>query len=450
MQDLCYMSIREVGELLRRKEISPVEVLRASLDRIQQLGPALNAFITVMEAPASQVARKAEKEILSGDWKGHLHGVPIGIKDFYDTAGVRTTAAFEHFRNRIPKKNAASVEKLIAAGGVIIGKTNMHTLGVGVTGLESFFGAAMNPWNAEYIPGGSSSGSAAAVASGLCYATLDTDAIGSCRLPAACCGVVGFKGSYGLIDMSGVLDGEQSPEEAIRWMAHAAITSRGVEDAAIMAEALVASTGFAIAPRFSEIFGHDEIVIVGVARNARADAEVAGAFEQVIDQVRGLGYPTRDVEAPLINLGRGVTNIVADRSGIVGRAFRDVDVLMLPTMPGATPKIKDAEQNPLAVSAELTMFANYYGLPAISVPCGFDRNGLPLGAQVVGKPNDDAAILRLAHQLEQSSIEQRRPIPPMQKARAQPARVRAQNDRESGNWRQPQSPTSSPLAGVRQ
>jgi aspartyl-tRNA(Asn)/glutamyl-tRNA(Gln) amidotransferase subunit A len=447
------MSIREVGELLRRKEISPVEVLRASLDRIQQLGLALNAFITVMEAPASQAARKAEKEILSGDWKGHLHGVPIGIKDFYDTAGVRTTAAFEHFRNRIPKKNAASVDKLIAAGGVIIGKTNMHTLGMGVTGLESFFGATKNPWNAEYVPGGSSSGSAAAVASGLCYATLDTDAIGSCRLPAACCGVVGLKGSYDLIDMSGVLDGEQPPEETIRSMAHAAVTTRGVEDAAIMAETLAASTGVAIAPRFSEILGHGEIVIIGIARNARADAEVAGAFEQAIDQVRRLGYPTRDVEAPLIDLGRGVANIVADRRGIVGQAFRDIDVLMLPTMPGATPKIEDAEQNPLAVSAELTMFANYYGLPATSVPCGFDRNGLPLNVQVVGKPNDDAGVLRLAHLLEQSSIGPRRPIPPMHKPRGQPAMVRAHNERESGNWRQSWSPNVvgySRLAGVKQ
>ncbi len=133
-------------------------------------------------------AAEAEREIASGHWRGPLHGIPIAIKDFYDTAGVRTTAAFEKFMNRVPSKDAASVARLKEAGAILIGKTNMHRLGMGTTGLESAFGAVKNPVNADYIPGGSSSGSAAAVASGLCFATLDTDAIGSCRLPAACCG----------------------------------------------------------------------------------------------------------------------------------------------------------------------------------------------------------------------------------------------------------------------
>ena len=142
---------------------------------------------------ALHAAKAAEKDIEQGHWKGPLHGIPIAIKDFYDTAGLKTTAAFERFRDRIPPKDAVGVEKLKKAGAIVIGKTNMHTLGMGTTGLESYFGPVRNPWNANYIPGGSSSGSAAAVASGLCYATLDTDAIGSCRLPAACCGVVGYK-----------------------------------------------------------------------------------------------------------------------------------------------------------------------------------------------------------------------------------------------------------------
>src|SRR5262249_9737599 len=163
-------------------------------------------------------------------WKGPLHGVPIDIKDFYDTDGVRTTATFERFKDRVPKKNAVSVARLKATSAIIIGKTNMHTLGMSTTKLESAFGPVKNLRNADYIPGGSSSGSAAAVATGMCYATLDTDAIGSCRLPAACCDVVNYKGSYGLIDMTGILDGEQPPDDTIRWLSHAAITTRSVRD----------------------------------------------------------------------------------------------------------------------------------------------------------------------------------------------------------------------------
>jgi aspartyl-tRNA(Asn)/glutamyl-tRNA(Gln) amidotransferase subunit A len=140
----------------------------------------------------------------------------VGIKDFYDTAGIKTTAAFEDFKDRVPRKDAVGVAKLKDAGAIIIGKMNLHRLGEGTTGIDSYFGPVRNPWNAQHIPGGSSSGSAAAVASGMCYATLDTDAIGSCRLPAACCGVVGFKGTYGLINPKGILDGEQDPGEMIR------------------------------------------------------------------------------------------------------------------------------------------------------------------------------------------------------------------------------------------
>jgi aspartyl-tRNA(Asn)/glutamyl-tRNA(Gln) amidotransferase subunit A len=233
-----FAGIAEIGEWIRRGDVSPVELLKSFLERIGKLNPQLNAFITVASESALQGAESAAKEIREGKWRGPLHGLPIGIKDFYDTAGIRTTAAFEHFRNRVPGRDAACVEELKKAGAIIIGKTNMHTLGMGTTGLESCFGPVKNPWDAKYIPGGSSSGSAAAVASGLCYATIDTDAIGSCRLPAACCGVVGFKGTYGLIDMNGILAGEKPPDEEIVWMAHAGITARSVEDTAIILNVL--------------------------------------------------------------------------------------------------------------------------------------------------------------------------------------------------------------------
>src|ERR1051325_413071 len=233
-----YAVITDVAKSIQKQNVSPVELVEACLKRINDLNPKLNAFITVLSDQARQQARAAEAEIKAGKWRGPLHGIPVAVKDFYDTAGIKTTAAFEQLKDRIPAKDALGVQKLKKAGAIIIGKTNMHQLGRGTTGLESAFGPARNPWNPAYIPGGSSSGSAAAVASGLCYATLDTDAIGSCRLPAACCGVVGFKGTYGLISPKGILEGETPPDEMIRGFSHAAVTARSVADAAVVIDAV--------------------------------------------------------------------------------------------------------------------------------------------------------------------------------------------------------------------
>ena len=158
MKNYYYTEIGELANLIRQQVISPVKIVESCLKRIEKLNPTLNAFITILGNQAIEEAKIAELEIKNGKWKGPLHGIPIGIKDFYDTKDVRTTAAFEEFRNRIPKKDAKSVTKLKRAGAIIIGKTNMHTLGMGTTGLASVFGPAKNPWNDKYIPGGSSSG----------------------------------------------------------------------------------------------------------------------------------------------------------------------------------------------------------------------------------------------------------------------------------------------------
>ena len=355
-------------------------------------------FITVAPESALQAAKAAETEIQQGQWKGPLHGVPIGIKDFYDTAGMKTTAAFEHFRNRIPKQDAAAVEKLKRAGAIIIGKTNMHTLGMGTTGLESYFGPVKNPWSSAHIPGGSSSGSAAAVASGLCYATLDTDAIGSCRLPAACCGVVGFKGSYGLVDMQGILDGEKPPEEDIVWLSHAGITTRSIDDTAIVLDALVEPAGKKGASFVADL-KQERTLRIGVADNCKAEKEVRDAFDKAVETIRRLGYPIRNAAAPLTDFSKGIVSIASDRKTIVHQSFQEIDVLVLPTTETTALKIEDAGE-PLALSPENTMFANYYGLPAVSIPCGFDKSGVPLGLQMIAKPWDDGAILRLAHQFQ--------------------------------------------------
>jgi aspartyl-tRNA(Asn)/glutamyl-tRNA(Gln) amidotransferase subunit A len=399
MKDDSYRTLAEVSELIRQHEMTPVELVTACLERVERLQPSLNAFITVTRESALQEAASAEQEILHGQWKGPLHGIPVGIKDFYDTAGIRTTAAFEPFRDRRPARDAAGVERLKRAGAIIVGKMNMRTLGMGTTGLESCFGPVRNPWNADYIPGGSSSGSAAAVASGLCFVTLDTDAIGSCRLPAACCGVVGFKGTYGLIDLKGILDGEQPPDEFIRWMSHAGITTRSVEDTALVLDVLAERSGQTGAIRFREGLARERPLRIGVADNFKADRDVTGAFDDAVIAIRRLGYAVRSAAAPFADLSKGVGNISSDRRSIAARAFKEIDVLLLPTVPTTTPLVKDALHTQ-SLSPEHTVFANYFGLPAVSVPCGLDTHGLPIGLQMVAAPWDETALLQLAHQYQ--------------------------------------------------
>jgi len=265
--------------------------------------------------------------------------------------------------------------------------------------LDSAFGPVTNPWNADYIPGGSSSGSAAAVATRLCYATLDTDAIGSCRLPAACCGVVGFKGSYGLIDLRGILEGEQPPDDTIRWLAHAGITTRSVLDTALMLDVLAEKSG---EQTWRDAVTGSRRLRIGIADNISISADVGKPFDHSVAAIGRLGHAVSNAAAPLTDFRKGIATIERDRSTIGDRVFTNVDVLVLPTVPTPTPAVKDAANDRQALSAELTMFANYYGLPAVSVPCGFDSRGLPVGLQIVGKPGDEGAVLQLAYQYEQS------------------------------------------------
>ncbi len=287
-------NITKSGEFLRTQRTSPVELVSACLRRIEEWNSRLNAFITVLPAQALEQARLAEAELKAGHWRGPLHGIPVGIKDFYDTAGIKTTAGFEHFKRRVPERDAVVVTKLKQAGAIIIGKTNMHTLGMGTTGLESYSGPVLHPWNPERIPGGSSSGSAAAVASGMCYATVDTDAIGSCRLPAACCGAVGFKGTYGLISTQGILEGEEDPGEMIRLFSHPGIMARTVDDVARMLDVLATNND----DRSSHYFDsttQSRRMRIGVANNFRSDQEVREAFDKAVELISGLGYPTSNV-----------------------------------------------------------------------------------------------------------------------------------------------------------
>ena len=198
-------TLAEASELVRRREISPVDLTQECLETIARLNPSLNAFITITAESALEQGEAAEEEIAAGNYRGPLHGIPIGLKDLIDTAGVRTTAASAMFKDRIPTEDAAVVKKLKAAGAVLVGKQNLHEFAYGGSSLISYFGPPRNPANPEFITGGSSGGSAAAVASGMCYGAIGTDTAGSVREPAALCGIVGLKPTYGLVSTAGII-----------------------------------------------------------------------------------------------------------------------------------------------------------------------------------------------------------------------------------------------------
>jgi aspartyl-tRNA(Asn)/glutamyl-tRNA(Gln) amidotransferase subunit A len=220
-------TISELAMRLRKREVSPVEIARGCVGRIERLNPALNAFITVMGDSAVAEARAAEAEIGRGQWRGPLHGIPIALKDLIDTAGVRTTSASALHQSRVPGKDAEVVRRLRTAGAIVIGKNNLHEFAYGGSSLVSYFGEAHNPWDQGHITGGSSGGSAAAVSAGLAYAAIGTDTAGSVREPAALCGCVGLKATYGRVSSRGVIPLSPSLD-------HVGPLARSVADAAIV------------------------------------------------------------------------------------------------------------------------------------------------------------------------------------------------------------------------
>jgi aspartyl-tRNA(Asn)/glutamyl-tRNA(Gln) amidotransferase subunit A len=383
------VTLAEVSEQIRTQKVTPTEVTEACLARIEQLNPTLNAFITVMADEARAAAKIATQEITAGNWRGPLHGVPIAFKDMYDTAGIKTTAAFEHFAHRVPHQDAVAVQKMKEAGAVIVGKTNLHTLAMGTTSTVSAAGPVHNPWNIDYIAGGSSGGSAAAVAAGMCFATIDTDAVGSTRLPAACCGVVGYKCTWGKLDNTGVLAGEQA-DPVVLQLATVGITARSAVDVAIVADAL-GSTDMA-----AQIAEPQPKLRIGVVTNFGGTEQVRTSFEHAVQTLRTLGYTYRDAEAPFTEQP-DMGGMEAARATANDRIFKDVDVLVLPTLAAEVPTITAAgTEDPQALSPQNTFFANYEALPAISVPAGLDAHGLPQGLQIVGKQGADATVLTVA------------------------------------------------------
>ena len=430
-------TIAEASELIRRQEISPVVLVRECLDVIERLNPTLNAFITVTAESALAEAQQAEKDIHSGRWRGPIHGIPIGLKDLIDTAGVRTTAASAVFKDRVPAEDADVVKKLKAAGAVLVGKQNLHEFAYGGSSVISHFGPVRNPVNPEFIAGGSSGGSAAAVTSGMCYAAIGTDTAGSVREPAALCGVVGLKPSYGLVSTQGIIPLSISLD-------HAGPITRSVEDAAILLDALAESK---YRENLETRVGN---FVLGIPKKfffEDLDDEVALAVEHAIDQLTTLGSTVREIDLPVsidrtlqaaesyayhremiassselydpetlrrLLSGEGITsqeyeNALHDlqkQRREIAQRFREIDVLVTPTTPIPAPPISALlKDRALLRPAELLLLrntrpVNVWGLPAISVPCGFTSQGLPIGLQIVGWPGGEGKVLQIAHAYE--------------------------------------------------
>lgn len=454
-------TIAELAPRLRRKEVSPVELTRGCLDRIEKLNPALNAFLTVTSESALAEARAAESEISRGEWRGALHGIPIALKDLIDTAGTRTTAASALFEHRVPAEDAEVVRRLRQAGAVILGKNNLHEFAYGGSSLVSFFGDVHNPWNVRHIAGGSSGGSAASVAAGLCYAAIGTDTAGSIREPAALCGCVGIKPTYGRVSARGVIP--------LSWsLDHVGPLAATVGDAALILQAIVGydaldvgSNDLPVEDYVSSLDGGTESLRVGIPRADfydDLDSEVQAAMEKAIAVIATLVTEVREVQIEVSNdrtvqaaesfayhaehvartpelyqpetlrrIRSGENISAADyihrRRELEGERrrahefFAEVDLLVTPTIPIPAPAIADLKKDPSALRpAELILLRNtrpfnVWGLPAISVPCGFTKNGLPIGMQIAGPHWREDLVLRLAHAFESATKwHQRRPV----------------------------------------
>jgi aspartyl-tRNA(Asn)/glutamyl-tRNA(Gln) amidotransferase subunit A len=436
--DPALLDLAEATRAVRARTVSPVELTRACLARIERLDPRLDAFITVTRESALAEARWAEAEVVKGRWRGPLHGIPIAVKDNVDTAGVRTTAASAVFLDRIPVEDAEVVRQLKEAGAVFLGKLNMHEFAMGTTSAISHFGPVHNPWDLDRVAGGSSGGSGAAVAAGLCFGSVGTDTGGSIRIPAACCGIVGFKPTFGVVSARGTVPVSASFD-------HVGPLCRTVADAALMLRAM---TDHRIAAecdpeRLPSVSG----LRVGILRTAGdvcdvpVEPEVASAVAAAVEAIRPLVRDVREADLPMPDLGalidaesnafhRPLLERAPERydlrtrkdasSGAVSeaaaadlrralerhratihQAFAGVDLVVLPTLPGLPIPIRDAI-DPFAQPA-CTFAFSLGGLPAISVPCGFSRSGLPIGLLIGGPPLSDPRVLALAQAFERAT-----------------------------------------------
>jgi aspartyl-tRNA(Asn)/glutamyl-tRNA(Gln) amidotransferase subunit A len=449
--DPAALPIETLAPALRSGRLSPVALVESALARIERHDPVLRAFVHLAEG-ALATAHAAEREIRDGRWRGPLHGIPVGIKDNYLTADMPTRAGTDAPGISFPRADAAAVARLRAAGAIPIGKTRTHEFAWGTVTPP-----ARNPWDNRRVPGGSSGGSAAAVAAGMCVAATGSDTGGSIRIPASLCGVVGLKPTFGRVSRGGIVPHSWSLD-------HAGPLTRCVHDAAVMLGVLA---GYDAddpgcqdrpVPDFARALGQEVRGLrLGVCRNhffGRNQADVERGVEDAIRALAAQGMRVVEFEVPnlayglgaifaielssstayhdvslragrvagfqpdvrrLVELGRFVTGpdyLKAEQFRCVlsedfREVFAKVDVVVTPTTPLTawpadqwTVEIGDQPESVLAASWRLTYPFNLTGMPAISLPCGFDRDGLPIGLQIAGRPFDEMTVLRVAHAYE--------------------------------------------------
>ena len=433
-------TIVEAGAALRDGSLSAAALTESVLGRIAETEPRLNAYITVTGDLAREQAAEADAALRDGRDLGPLHGIPVALKDLVDTAGIATTGGSGFLRERVPEADATVYRKLQEAGAVMPGKLNLHEFAFGTTSRNPHFGAVRNPWDEERSPGGSSGGSGASVAVGSSLAALGSDTGGSIRIPASLCGVVGLMGTYGRVSRAGVLP--------LSWtLDHVGPLAKTVEDAALVLNAIAghdpADPGSAARPVDDATAKLGEEIAglrIGLPREMLWDGlddEVAEACTVAVDVLRGLGAVVEEVDLPLqTGRGRGLT-IIAEAAAYHEKWLRErrdeygdilprieagltvsavdyindqrlrrkfiaetravleqVDVLVSPTCSRTAPLIEDGD--PTAELARLTAPYDVTGIPAISVPCGFDGKGLPIGLMIGGRHWDEATVCQVA------------------------------------------------------
>jgi aspartyl-tRNA(Asn)/glutamyl-tRNA(Gln) amidotransferase subunit A len=463
--DLHDLTIHEAGPLLRQGQISPVELTRAFLERIEQLDGKLQAYITVLHDRAMASARAAEAEMLRGDYRGPLHGIPIALKDLYDTKGIRTTASSRVMVDRVPTEDATTTARLEGAGAILLGKLAMHEFALGGPDPSNGFPLARNPWNLAHIPGGSSSGSGTGIAAGLCMGSLGSCTGGSIRGPASYCSIVGLKATYGRVSRYGVVP--------LSWsLDHCGPMTWTVEDSAHMLQVIAGydpkdpTSSRAPVPDYAAALRADvQGLTIGVPRHfffaddPRIDRDTLARVDQALSLFEALGARVQDVRIPTLTYSGAAQPVIMlseafayhdqnlrrrpEAFGEMVRArFRtgglftssdyvqaqrvrnvlkrecaevltQVDVLVSPTMSSPAPTFAEMDAMTTSRRPSFTGPYNLTGMPAISVPCGFTSTGLPVGLQIAGKPFDEATVIRAAYAYQQQArwFEQRPPDP---------------------------------------
>jgi aspartyl-tRNA(Asn)/glutamyl-tRNA(Gln) amidotransferase subunit A len=451
--------ILATAESLRARRVSAVELATAAIDRVDRHNAALGAFITVTAEQALQQAREADRELAAGTDRGPLHGIPIALKDLFATSGVRTTAGSRVYENYVPDFDATVVERLRAAGAVSLGKLNMHEMAYGITSDNPHFGTVRNPWNREHSPGGSSGGSAAAVASQMVYMAMGTDTGGSIRIPAAFCGTVGLKPTYGRVSRYGVLPLGYSLD-------HMGPLTRNVRDAALVLNAIAGrdpkdstSSRRPVVDYVPEEGCRVRGLRIGFPENfffERLDPDVESAVRGAIARAESLGAVVLPVRLPDMEALNVVARMVllAEASAVAGpamerrelfgadvlalldqgrlvpatdyinaqrlrrkmrrefdRLWSEADCLMMPTTPNTAPKIGETtvrlggqDENVRLATTRLVRGINALGYPALSLPCGLSGSRLPIGVQIIGPAFEEARILRLGAALEDGGV----------------------------------------------